>query len=162
MGQSISPALQASRQGQQCEAFLTFLFVATGLLFPVAFLLATEPPHSLRAWGARQQQLLHAKQRGRGPLEVAARAAAAAECGVRELCGGSWLAESARRWASEGEWGSLPPAGEGAARRGSSASNDSVLAGPSCKLVLNGWQRGVGWWLLLSLVWAAPFALAGH
>ncbi|KAL4430336.1 hypothetical protein ABPG77_002142 [Micractinium sp. CCAP 211/92] len=123
VGQSISPALRASQQCQQCEAFLSFLLIAAGLLLPVVVLLATEPLHSLNAWKARQQQLTHARQQGGGLAMRASGAAARMEWWAREMCGTSWL---------------------------------------SGKLALNGFQRGLGWWLLLSMVWAAPFAVKGH
>ncbi|KAL4419852.1 hypothetical protein ABPG75_006950 [Micractinium tetrahymenae] len=166
IGQSISPALQASQQGQQCEAILTFLFIVTGLLFPIACLLATEPAHSLHAWEARRQQQQQQQQQqpggGRGGLRgVVSRAAAALEHAVRELCGSSWLAGRPPRSPSR-QWSWPPPAGTSAAQQGSgSASPGSAAASPSCELSLHGWQRAVGWWLLLSLAWAAPFALVG-
>jgi len=47
-------------QRAECEAFLTFLFWAAGLLLPILLVVKTEPPHSLRRWEAAYASRLRA------------------------------------------------------------------------------------------------------
>jgi hypothetical protein len=125
----MSRLLQSSSREQQCEAFLSFLFVTVGLLLPVLLLVKTEPPASLRAW-----EQAHGACGGS--------LAAKLEAAIRQLCGRSWLAVPA---ATRG----VPSVQQ---------EEDEDVLKPQCKL--RGWQRGVAWWLLLSVVWRAGLAAA--
>lgn len=140
IGQAISPRLAATSQQQHCEAFLTFIFASTGLLLPLAILVKTEPPTSLRAWELRA--LRGDRLSGKSRLRVAAsRVSEAVEGGVRMLCGRSWFA-----------------VGEAAgATAVAAATADAPSSRRTAPLSLHGWQRALAWWLVLSLIWAAAF-----
>ena len=45
-----------NQQEAKCEAFLSFLFYAVGLLLPMWLLVRTEPPASLHAWEQRSRR----------------------------------------------------------------------------------------------------------
>jgi hypothetical protein len=132
VGLPMARLLQRSSREQQCEAFLSFLFVSVGLLLPVLLLVRTEPPASLRAWE---------QARGACGGSLAARVEAA----IRQLCGRSWLAVPAATQAARG----VPAVPREAA--------EDVL---KPQLQLRGWQRAMAWWLLLSVVWGAALAAA--
>lgn len=125
-------------QELDCEAFLSFFFITVGVLLPLAVLIWTEPPASLRAWEARRRRAQPAGDRCGSLRRTGGRAALVVEGALRELCGRSWMAPAPRERGADvvallqGE----QPAG---------------AAGTPWKL--QGWQRPVAWWLLLSLVW---------
>ena len=131
----MSPLLKSYSQQQQCEAFLSFIFLAVGMVLPVLLLVKTEPPTSLRAWD---------ESRGTAS-SLAGRWAESLESATRQLCGQSWLAPVA-----------VPEAAGVAAADSRPSSPRSGGGGGGGKpwATLHGWQRGVAWWLLLSLLWA--------
>lgn len=99
---------------------------------------AAADPHraasSLRAWEERR-----AARRGS--------AATALEAGIRQLCRRSLLApapDQRAAAAAEAEEAALLPRG-----------------GPPSTPQLHGWQRGVAWWFLLALTWAAAVEVHG-
>lgn len=135
----MSLLLQRSSPVQQCEAFLSFLFLAVGMFLPLALLLRTEPPISLRAWEEAQAAGGCAGSRG-------ARLAAGLEVAVRQLCGRSWLAPAA--------------AGAGPPLREAEPEEEAGGAVAKSHVRLLGWQRSIAWWLLLSIAWGCALAAA--
>ena len=147
MGQAVTRAVEARQREPECEAFVSVVFVAVGVLLPLALLLLTEPAESLAAWERRCSGGSSGDSCGSGSnwAQMAAAcgtAARGAEAALRSLCGRSWLAPA-----------------QPAASAPEGATQAQVLARrPSLRPYtppLRGWQRGVAWWLLLSLVWAA-------
>lgn len=142
----MTPSLAASTPEQDCQAFLSFLSAAVGLLLPLAALVKTEPPASLRAWEDRARRSGAAGGGGsdrtsKHPVLAALRRASdAVEGGLRQLCGRSWLAVGA----AEPEQNAAPA---------DCAADQPAPQRPSFRL--HGWQRALAWWLLLSLLWAA-------
>jgi hypothetical protein len=136
VGLSISPLLRSYSQQQQCEAFLSFVFLAFGMVLPLLLMVNTEPPTSLRAWD---------ESRGTAS-SLAGRLAESLEAAIRQLCGRSWLAPG------------VDSGGDAAADSRASSPRSSSSGGSSRRrnpcVTLRGWQRGVAWWLLLSLLWA--------
>jgi hypothetical protein len=141
VGPTMSLLLQRSSPAQQCEASLSFLFLAVGMFLPLALLLRTEPAISLQAWEEGQAAGGCAGSRG-------GRLAAGLEAALRQLCGRSWLAPSATA-------GAGPPLREAEPEE---ADGQDAAAEPRVRLL--GWQRSIAWWLLLSSAWGASLAAA--
>jgi hypothetical protein len=134
VGLAISPLLRSYSEQQQCEAFLSFVFLAFGMVLPLLLMVKTEPPTSLRAWD---------ESRG-SASSLAGRLAESLEAAIRQLCGRSWLALGL-------------DAGRDVAADSPASSPRSSGSNSRCRtpwVTLRGWQRGVAWWLLLSLLWA--------
>lgn len=181
IGQAASAVQQHSSE-LDCESFLSFLFILVGVVLPLAVLVWTEPPASLRAWEQRREAASSAdrtggdgsgssagsgasgasgggsganggtpnssKRRGVWSCAIAAgsRACYLLEAGMRELCGRSWMAPAQPQQAQRARHTQRMAATAGAA--GPNPSADLEL-----RWSLAGWQRGMAWWLLISLIW---------
>ena len=157
---------RSSRPEAECEAFLTLFQFAVGLLMPMLVLVKTEPPHSLRAWdeacAAREISAAGAangssgggggggevrQARQRGPLATLEHAVEAA---VRSLCGRSWLAPV------------LPTDDERASLMALQRELTGQRPRHPLRLRLQGWERLVAWWLLVSCSWALSVAVSAY
>lgn len=145
------PTLQRAKRRQEveCESFLSFLFYAVGLLLPLWSLLITEPPASLAAWEAAGAHGAprHGAPR-RGPL---ARLEATLEGAMRQLCGRSWLASPEPADEQDAElWAAVAVAGDDVA----AAAERRLQRRLRRRMRLQGWERGVVWWMVFVLLWA--------
>ena len=152
---------EQQQQQQECEAFLTFVGVVGSLVLPVALLVATEPTFSLADWEEKRRQPATAPAAAAGPAAASLRGAVkrlwmaasgvstAVEGALRQLCGRSWLAP-----AEDDLLGDYGAAEGGAAAAVGHAPQ--LWSG----LRLDGWTRGLAWWLLLSFLWGASVATA--
>lgn len=162
-----------------CESFLSFLFILVGVVLPLAVLVWTEPPASLRAWEQRRQAASSADRTGGGSdggasgggaigsggsgsgargssskrhgvwscaIAAGSRACYLLEAGMRELCGRSWMAPAQTQQAQRTQH--TPRTAATAGAHGPNPSADLEL-----RWSLAGWQRGMAWWLLISLIW---------
>ncbi len=169
VGQSMFPALdRSSRPEAECEAFLTLFQFAMGLLLPMLVLVKTEPPHSLRAWdeacaardagtaassnddggsGGVTNGDRQLRRRKRGLLSDMEHAVEAA---VRGLCGRSWLAPA------------LPSDDQRAALVALRRELTGQQPRRVLRMRLQGWERLVAWWLLVSCSWALSVAVSAY
>lgn len=78
---------------------------------------------------------------------AASRAALLLEAGMRELCGRSWMAPAVAQQAQRGrQLAATSAAGPQQLARQLSADLEMRWS-------LAGWQRGIAWWLLISIIW---------
>ena len=170
------PGAGATPQQQECEAFLTFVGVLVSLVLPIALLVASELPSSLIKWEegeAARSSAAAATAAARSPTAgsqfglraACCKASTALEGAVRQLCGRSWLAPAPALGAA---------ARQVAACDGGAEAALAVIAAPPAwqrPLLLmreqqqpagrlDGWRRGLAWWLLLSFLWGASVATA--
>ena len=143
------------------------------MVWPIALLVVSEVPSSLAKWEAGEEaRYSAATAAGPNCLPVGLRAACgrattALEGAVRQLCGRSWLAPALGSDARQQQEGETHDCGAEAAL--------AALAAPASRqpplllvleqrrqpaVRLDGWRRGLAWWLLLSFLWGASVAVA--
>lgn len=151
-----------------------------GVVLPLAVLVWTEPPASLQAWEQRRQSASTSASRNIGggsrahavgsrgsgssgahavgssyksrgvwgsARAAASRASLLLEAGMRELCGRSWMAPAVAQDAQRGRQlaATSAAAPQQLARQ--------LSADLEMRWSLAGWQRGIAWWLLISIIW---------
>ncbi len=133
-GHGLASASTLSAQ-QECTAFFSYIGLTVGVLLPLWLLVKTEPPSSLArhttGWPASNSQQAVAPSRGSQAPPLHSRLAASLDAALRALCGSSWLSSQEQQ--------------QRQLRQG---------------WQLEGWQRVLLWWQVLSLAWLCSIALA--
>ena len=172
--------LSSASQQVECEAFLSFVFIMTGIVLPIVLLLATEPRQSLAEW---ERGLLG----GSGSRlwdngdEQSSKESSGSGSGSGSSSGASGGGGLCDRWnhRAQAAIGNAAAAVEGAIRRlcrrswlasGPMEEPEPVPRSHPQELMvsggafewgpLRGWKLLVAWWILLFLLWALTFIAA--